>query len=270
MIRFNPFIAVGALALAAFFATSAQAQDKAPTISTNPPWVSSASAGLTLTRGNSKTLLFAADIKTERKGPKNEIAFGADATYGENTDQNTDNKTRTAGSAHGFGQWNYLFTERFFGYARLDGVHDAVADIRYRVSFSPGVGYYFIKNKTTYLAGEVGPGFVVERVHDGGRGYDANGRSLDRDDDQEYMTIRFADRFEHKFSDTVRIWQTAEFLPQVNRVENYIINFEAGVEAALSKRLALRSYVQDTYDNEPAPHRKKNDLKWITALAYKF
>lgn len=270
MTRINSLLAAGALALAAFVVPSATAQDKAPTISTNPPWVSSAAMGLTLTRGNSKTLLFTADLKTERKGPKNELAFGADGTYGETTDQETDEKNRTAASAHAFGQWNYLFTERFFGYARLDGLHDAVADIHYRVSFSPGVGYYFIKNKTTFLAGEVGPGFVTERVHNGSRGFDANGRSLDRDDDQEYMTIRFADRFEHKFSDTVRVWQTAEFLPQIDYWRNYIINAEVGVEAALSKKLALRTYVQDTYDNEPAPGRKKNDLKWITALAYKF
>jgi putative salt-induced outer membrane protein YdiY len=261
MTKIHSLLVGGALALAALLVPTTNAQDKAPTISTNPPWVSSASMGLTLTRGNSKTLLFAADIKTERKGPKNELAFGADGTYGENTDQNTDEKTRTAGSAHAFGQWNYLFTERFYGYARLDGLHDAVADIRYRVSFSPGAGYYFVKNKTTYLAGEVGPGFVVERVHND---------EFNRNDDQEYMTLRIADRFEHKFSDSVRIWQTAEFLPQIDRFANYIVNFEAGVEAALSKKLALRSYIQDTYDNEPAQGRKKNDLKWITALAYKF
>ena len=141
MIRLNSLLAVGALALAALLAPTTNAQDKAPTISTNPPWVSSASMGLTLTRGNSKTLLFAADIKTERKGPKNELAFGADATYGETTDQATDDTDRTAGSVHGFGQWNYLFTERFYGSARLDGLHDAVADIHYRFSFSPGAGY---------------------------------------------------------------------------------------------------------------------------------
>jgi putative salt-induced outer membrane protein YdiY len=268
MTRFNSFIAVGALALAAILAPGAHAQ--APTIQTNAPWVSSASVGLTLTRGNSKTLLFAADIKTERKGPKNEIALGADGTYGETTDQETDDTDRSAGSAHAFAQYNYLFTERFYGYARLDGVHDAVANIHYRLSFSPGAGYYFIKNPKTYLAGEVGPGFVTERTHDDSRGYDALGNDLDRDDDQEYMTIRFADRFEHKFSNTVRVWQTAEFLPQIDYWRNYIINCEVGLEAALSKKLALRTYVQETYDNEPAPGRKKNDLKWVTALAYKF
>ena len=260
MIRFHHHLVAGALALAAVVPT-VQAQPKAPTISTNPPWVSSASVGLTLTRGNSKTVTLNADIKTERKGPKNEFFLGADAAYGETEDLETEETDRTAGSVHGFGQWNHLFTERFYGYARLDGLHDAVADVHYRFTVGPGAGYYFIKNPKTYLAGEVGPGYVTERIHNNVTG---------RDNNNDYMTIRFADRFEHKFSDTVRIWQTAEFLPQVDRWHNYIINAEVGVESALSKRLSIRSMVQDTYDNEPAQGRKKNDLKWITALAYKF
>ena len=144
-----------------------------------------------------------------------------------------------------------------------------MADIHYRFSFSPGVGYYFIKNPKTFLAGEFGPGFVTERLHT--HIHNANDvHIVSRDDDQEYMTLRFADRFEHKFSDSVRVWQMAEFLPQIDRWHNYIINAEVGVEVALSKKFSLRSYVQDTYDNEPAEGRKKNDLKWITALAYKF
>lgn len=266
MIRINSFIAAGALALAAFLVPSAHAQEKAPVIQTNSPWESSAAMGLTLTHGNSENVLFTANIQAKRKGPKSEILLGADGAYGETTDQDTDETTRNTAMAHGFGQYNYLFTERFFGYARLDGLHDEVADIHYRFSFSPGAGYYFIKNPKTSLAGEVGPGFVLERTHRN----DTSVPNDTRDDDQEYMTIRFADRFEHKFSDTVRVWQTAEFLPQIDRWENYILNAEVGIEAALSKKLALRTYVQDTYDNEPANGRKKNDLKWITALAYKF
>ena len=36
------------------------------------------------------------------------------------------------------------------------------------------------------------------------------------------------------------------------------------------KRLNISSILQDTYDNEPAPGRKKNDIKLVTALVYKF
>src|SRR4051812_30885630 len=50
-------------------------------------WVTSASLGLSLTRGNSKTLLVAGNILTERKwGDKNELRLGADANYGEDDD----------------------------------------------------------------------------------------------------------------------------------------------------------------------------------------
>ena len=42
------------------------------------------------------------------------------------------------------------------------------------------------------------------------------------------------------------------------------------IEAALTKSLSLRSYVQDNYDHRPAAGRKKNDIRWVTAVAYKF
>jgi hypothetical protein len=32
----------------------------------------------------------------------------------------------------------------------------------------------------------------------------------------------------------------------------------------------LRVYLDDTYNNVPAPGRKKNDLKLVAAVAYKF
>jgi putative salt-induced outer membrane protein len=236
-------------------------QENLPTVKTNPPWEGSVSVGLTLTRGNSETLLFTANAAAQRKGPKHEFLLGADGTYGESTDQDTDDTDRTAALAHGFGQYNYLFTERFYGYARLDALHDAIANIHYRFTVGPGVGYYFIKDPKTTLAGEFGPGFVHERVHNDDR---------DRDDTEDYIMLRFAERFEHKFNPNVRLWQSVEFLPQIDRWHNYIINAEVGVETTLTKRLSLRTFAQDTYDNEPAEGRKKNDLKIVTALGYKF
>ncbi len=85
-----------------------------------------------------------------------------------------------------------------------------------------------------------------------------------------YFTARAAERFELKLNDRVRIWQSLEFLPQVDDLDNYILNAEAGIESALTKKLSLRTFVQDTYDNVPAPGRQKNDVKLVTAIAYKF
>jgi putative salt-induced outer membrane protein YdiY len=214
-----------------------------------PQWESSAFLGLTLTRGNSDTVLFTGNLKTQKKAKEDEWAFGVDGAYGEN-DGEKNNET-----LHGFGQYNRLFTERLFGYIRLDGLHDGIADVKYRVAISPGLGYYFIKDKMTSLAGEVGPGVVFEN-----RGGDK----------QTYATLRVAERFEHKFSDNARCWQSAELLPQVDRFSNYILNIEAGVGAKITKSVELNIVAQDTYVNEPAAGRKANDFKLVSGVTYKF
>lgn len=237
------------IAAGIFAASVATTFAQAPAPEKKPGWDTSAALGFTLTRGNSDTLLFTGNIVTGKKWDENEARLGADATYGENDGD------KNAESLHGFGQYNRLFSERMFGYLRLDALHDAVADVEYRFTLSPGAGYYFIKEENTKLSGEVGPAFVYEKQGDETTGY---------------FTARLAERFDQKLSDRAKIWQSLEVLPQVDDLDNCIVNAEIGIETSLTAKLSLRTYLQDTYDNQPAEGRQKNDLKLVTALAYKF
>jgi putative salt-induced outer membrane protein YdiY len=230
--------------LAATAASLAAAQPKDPTA-----WETTAAVGFDLSSGNSDTMNFRADVLGLRKWDQNEIRLGGDVSYGETDDE------RSTENYHAFGQYNRLFAERCYGYLNADARRDLVADVDYRLSLSPGVGYYVIKNDTTSLAFEAGPGLIFEEVG-----------SVS----SEYWTLRLAERFEHKFSDRAKLWQSAEYLPQVDRFENYLLTAELGVEAGLTEKLALRAFVQDIYDNEPAPGRKNNDVKFVTQLAYRF
>jgi putative salt-induced outer membrane protein YdiY len=228
---------------------SALAQAQPVTPPPPPKWEKTAALGLSLTRGNSDTILFTGNVLGTKKSPVDEWNVGADASYGKNNDEKN-NET-----LHGFVQYNRLFSEKWYAYGRLDGLHDAIADLEYRFTLSPGVGYYFIKNESTRLSAEGGPAFIYEKQGTETRGY---------------MAFRAGERFEHKFNDKTKIWQSLEFLPQVDRLSNYILNGEIGVDTALTQKLSLRTFLQDTYDNEPAPGREKNDLKLVSALAYKF
>jgi len=244
--------------LAAVGTTGALAQT--PPVATPPPppqWQSSASLGLTLTRGNSDTTTLAAAATTEKKWDANDIMLGVDGLYGKTKPPGASSSVKNAEALHGFGQYNRLFTERLYGYARVDGLHDGIADIKYRLTFSPGLGYYFIKEKTVDLSGEVGPGVVNEHI---GTQY------------KTFATLRVGEKFHWAFSDRARLWQTAEWLPQVDYLKNYIVNLEIGVEADLTKdkKLTLKTYMDDTYNNVPAANRKKNDVKLVTAIGYKF
>jgi hypothetical protein len=85
-----------------------------------------------------------------------------------------------------------------------------------------------------------------------------------------YSSLRVAQRFEHKFNDHARLWQNVEFLPQTDKPDNFLVNAEIGMETTLTRQLSLQVYVQDSFANQPAPGRKNNDVKLVSALAIKF
>jgi putative salt-induced outer membrane protein len=234
-----------------------------------PKWESTAGVGLTLSAGNSENLLISADLGTQRKWDQNELQFGATGGYGKSrvdvrdpvtgeTSRRTDKNTEFI---RGFGQYNRLLSERLYGYARADALRDEIANVEYRVTLSPGVGYMFIKNPRTTLRGEFGPGYVFERT------YNEVANTHETDD---YMSLRFSERFEHRLSERARLWQSAEFLPQVDDFNNFILNLELGIEADITQSLSLRVVAQDVYDNEPPPGRKNNDFKLLAGLNYRF
>jgi len=214
------------------------------------PWKSSIGAGLTLTRGNSSTLLVTANAQTDRKTPENEFSFGANGAYGEA------NSVQNVNVIRGFGQYNHLFTQRFYGYARAEGLRDEIADLQYRFTLGPGVGYFFLRETNTTLAGELGTAYVVQKLGDE---YDS------------YETLRLAQNFEHKFKRFgARVWESVEILPQVDKFNNYLVNAELGVESSLTTTISLKTYLVDNFNNEPAAGREKNDVKLISGISYKF
>ena len=214
------------------------------------PWASSVTAGLTLTRGNSDTLLVTGGVETHKKTPDNEIGMGADGGYG------TSGGKKNVDTAHGFTQYNHFFSDRFYGYGRVEALHDGIANLQYRITVGPGVGYYFLKETNTTLAGELGSSYVNERLGDVTDNYD---------------TLRAAERFEHKFKDYgARLWENAEILPQVDKFQNYLVNAEVGIEAALNSHLSLKTFLDDNFNNEPAAGREKNDIRLVSGISYKF
>ena len=221
------------------------------TVPTNRIWTGTIALGLTLTRGNAHTLLAngSAHAVASWDHSNNELILDGNAAYG------TAQGEETAESADANVQYNRTLTQRFFAGLKLDAFHDGIADIHYRLTVAPLVGYYAIKTTNTLLGFEVGPGYINERQDD---------------ETQGYAILRLGERFEYKISKTARVWQTIEYMPQINEFDNYLVNFELGAEANLTKAITLRAVLQDYYNNIPAPNFQRNDIRLVTGLGYKF
>lgn len=229
-----------------------------PPVDTNA-WHGDISFGLTITGGNSDSVLAAFGFLAERKWQREELRLEGRAAYGKSEGDYNANSARLSG------QYNHLFTDQFYGSVRADAIHDDIAEVSYRLILSPAAGYYFIKNDRTRLNGEFGPAFIYERV----QVQKAPG-VLERDE-HGYVTLRFSERWEQKLSDTAKFWEQVDYFPQVDDFTgNFLINAEVGIEVAINSRLALRSIFTWKFDNEPPPDRRSYDIASITSIVYKY
>jgi len=254
-------LAVGVSAFLFVAGASAWAQTNAPTGA--PVWHGDVATGLSLARGNANTFLLNGEASTENVWDQNDLKLGADGQYGfNNWGQSTNRHDATQQSVsseaiHGFTEYKRLFTERFYGSARVDGYHDDVASIQYRLVIGPAIGYYFIKSGASKLSGEAGPSFIDERL-----GHQ----------NQSYATLRISERGEHTLNKTksAKVWEEVDYMPQVDDFGNYLVNSEVGVEAALNSHFSVRVCADDKFDSKPAPGHKENDILLVSSLVYKY
>lgn len=225
------------------------AEEKPPE---KPKWEGAVNAGLAMTSGNNDSVLATLGAKAQKKWEKDEFMLGVLGGYGESDDvKNTD-------FVGAYAQYNHLFTQKFYGGVRVDGLYDGNADLSYRFTLAPLAGYYFIKNDRTSLSVEAGPSYVIEKY-------------FGEADNDSYLGIRFAQRFEHKITDITKFWEYADYTPALDDwADNYIINVEVGISTAMSKAWSLRVVGYYTYDSEPAPGREKGDFRLIAGTEYKF
>jgi putative salt-induced outer membrane protein YdiY len=225
---------------------------KAVKATATPPvtWCSTATLGLTVTQGNVDSVLTTGKITSERKSRRDDLTMDADGAYGQVSG------IQNVNSVHGAAQNNYtIVDDTWYDYGREDALHDAIADVEYRVTSSVGAGYYIIKNKSTTLSSEAGPSFETEKLDD---------------ETHNYPTARVAENLEHKIDDHAKVWENVEFLPPLTFPDAFLLNAEVGLETPLTKTLSLQTYLQDNYQNVPAPGFKPNELKLVSGLVMKF
>jgi putative salt-induced outer membrane protein YdiY len=250
------------LGLAALLAgcATASAQDAAAATPPPPPpetkaWVTTAAAALALTRGNSENFLVTLSLDTKRKWEHDDAALGISGGYGDSTVN--DQYTKNTEFLQGYGQYNYSITDRFYVGLRGDGQYDGIAGVDYRFKVTPLAGYHIIKNKKMDLSAEVGPSAVFEH--------------LSGEEPTTYAAIRFGERFDYEIVPGTKIWEAVGYIPQIDEwTQNYLLNFEAGIDTAITKGWSLRVVFQDLYASQPAAGKKNNDMRLLAGIAYKF
>ena len=223
-------------------------------------WDRSASLGVSLTYGNSETLLANGIISVERTFEGDTFRLGVHANYGkiEIEDPTTGKKDDGTKINNAKAYCNYIrtVTDRHYRLMAFSIEHDKISGVDYRLTVGVGLGVHLLKKERTSWGIDLAPAYIREELTDG--------------TSDDVAALRVGERFDHEFSEIIKIWQSVEYLADFVEFGSYLLNAEIGVEVVFKTVLGLSVVLQDKYDSCPTRGRENNDIALVTSLVYKY
>lgn len=216
-------------------------------------WKGSIDAGVNGSAGNTDTLSTRAGLGLVRKTEAMETNLNFLYVY--STNDGRADKSRAEINLRN----DWFLKDSNWGFFALGKAEfDDFQSWLYRTSAFAGPSYAFIKNDTVLLRGRVGAGVSREF-----------GRGADNAIIPEAL---LGVDFEYKFSDTMKAFATADYLPSLKRFTDFRVDSKAGLEFLLDKNsgLNLKLGVADRYKSNPSGVSKRNDIEYFATVGLTF
>jgi putative salt-induced outer membrane protein len=242
-------------------------------------WSGAGELGFAAARGNAKSENLNAKLTFKKEDDqwkdnfyltalrsKGEITV---ATIGSNGQvQNVKNYETTANRYEAGASVGYKLDERSYIVGALRYENDDFSPFDYQAVVSIGYGYTALKNDTDELSFEIGPGYkryrAVDTLVTSG---DPPVTSVIRHDSDGDVVGRGLIAYKHDFTDTTSLVDT--LLIEAGQDNTFLQN-DAGLQVAMSKKLALKVGYQVRHNSDVAPGLESTDQLITTNLVYSF
>ena len=215
-------------------------------------WTGGGNFGFALARGNSETTNVALGFSALRKTNTDAWIVNVASIY------STDSRlgTTSANQLGGLIRYDHNINRKLFAYGVFSGMYDRLQLLNYRIMPGGGLGFHAIASPTTTLDLLGGLGYTRESYYNGTT--------------NNLLTLTVGDEFAHKFTSTTSITQNFYYLPSLNDMGNYRINFSAGIATKLNGWMTANANFLNQYNNRPVPGNKYNDMLFTTGLGFTF
>lgn len=228
----------------------------APEINPDPQslmegWKGSLELGLNGSEGNSQSVSVRGAVNLKRETSKTDTTLGLLYVYGSQDGE----KNLDRGEINLRNDWKIGSPWRIFAIGKAE--YDTFQDWDWRTSIFGGVGYEFIKTDRTLLLGRLGVGITKEF-----------GSSKQRIEPELNLGLDW----EHKIDDRQKVYATLDYYPSLHNFSDYRASAKAGYEVQVDpvNNLSLKLGLEDRYNSNPGPDKKKNDLLYFAAVVYNF
>lgn len=225
----------------------------------NPPpvrWSGSILLGGLLARGNTDSDSFNASADLDHKTERDEISLHGQYFFSRQRVPG-DGVHETVDDLLGRAKYQYTFAPKWYAYASVEAEHDVIAGLDLRLAPSVGVGFQWVDQPTFSFSTEAGIGYLYRQyAHN-------NGETGSPD-------ARLAYHLKAKLNDKVNIFHNMEYLPGLDRIDNYFFDTDLGLRAALTSKFYGEIKIEYQYDSAPAPGHGPNDTRVTLGVGVTF
>lgn len=232
-------------------------------VSINPPakpipkWTGDVSAGLTLTRGNTRTETVSASLNLMKRTENDRTTINGDYAKGKQ-DNKTTGQTETIEDWWRLkGRYDYFVSKKLFAF--VDGRYekDAVANLDRRMIIGGGAGYQWVESPEMNFSTEGGIASLYEKFDN-------------QTDSNSEISLQLGYHFDKKLVKKVSFTNDLTYYPSIDKFSDYFLTTTAGIRADFTERMFVTFKAIFNYDATPAIGAHSTDVKYFLGLGYRF
>jgi putative salt-induced outer membrane protein len=223
-----------------------------------PRWTGAIVGGIAGSSGNSKdfTASLNANASIRRKDPDDRISLLGNYYFKRQEDVGTGVKTTTEDEWLVKGQYDRFLSEKLYAFFSMTVERDRIAGLDLRLNPAVGVGYQWVERADFNFRTEAGIGYIYDDFRSG--------------DTEETVALRLAYHLDKKLTDRLAMFHNLEYLPSFEDPADFLLKTDVGVRADLTDSFFTQASIAWEHDSQPAPGAKKDDLKYLVGVGWKF
>ena len=226
------------------------------------------SAGGLLTTGNSRLLALTGATRFRTRRADNQLSMAAAANYSRSAPTPDDPVQVTVENYQGRTRYDRFLGHGFAVFLSMSGRNDRFQGLDLRLNLDPGVAYYFIDRDKLQLWTELGYDYQYDfRRGETIREAEATeGVQLARTDERHSSRAFFG--YENNVNEAITVSTGLEYLQGLPDTSYWRLNWDLGLNSALSNAFSIATTFSLRYDHHPLPSIKRTDTVTAVSLVY--
>jgi putative salt-induced outer membrane protein YdiY len=162
----------------------------------------------------------------------------------------------TERNGYGMVKYDYLFSERVYGFVVGELLSDKFKDLQLRSVVAAGAGYIFLKSPEMDFWGDAGLAYVDNDLRDG--------------DDEAHAGARISAHVRKTLPLGFELVDDVTFLPNFEEGDNWQLRNDLALTTALGQGWSFKGGMITEYDNDPPDGLREHDDTYYVGLGYRF